>query len=158
MGELLIFKDIADSLMDYPRDVTLFGERNLIKTKESTFDLYYHYAEGIWRPKPGQKIIPYVPFPILKNQGSNDGLIERLACYYKENGCDYAGLCGKGNLILYKAGGVESGVTLTPLNFSEGECYAPIREEVFKKLGETGMDLSSEISKKTKEIKRLIEQ
>ncbi|MBI2124734.1 hypothetical protein HYT92_02985 [Candidatus Pacearchaeota archaeon] len=156
MGELLIFKDIADSLMDNPRDVTLFGERNLIPTKESNFDLYYHCAEGIWCPSPGQRVIPYVPFPILKNQGSNDDLIERLVGYYKENGCDYAGLCSRENLILYKAGRAESGVTLTPLNFSKGDCYAPIREEVFKKLGETGRDFSGEISKKTKEIKRLI--
>ena len=158
MGELLIFKDIADSLMNNPRDIILFRERKRIKTRESRFDLYYYCAEGTWRLKPNQRITPYVPFPILNNQGSHDKLIERLVGYYKENGCDYAGLCSKGNLILYKAGKIDAGVILNPLNFSEGECYAPIREEVFKKLEETGMDFSSEINKKTKEIECLIEQ
>ena len=80
MGRIIILDDIVESILARPRDVTMFGEEDLVTTKESNYDLYYCSIDGIGHNTNLDK--RYKPLPLFL-AGNESKLIEKLKAYYE---------------------------------------------------------------------------
>ena len=92
MGKIVIFDEISKSLEKNPRDVTLFGETDLVYTPKDSYDLYYFSLEGIGH----EKILDpnFQPMPIFSWNGNHENLMHKIKSYHETYNNSFAGVCG----------------------------------------------------------------
>ncbi|MFH1307389.1 MAG: hypothetical protein ABIH72_00880 [archaeon] len=91
MGKIMIYRDLVNSVLGNPRDVTLFGDEDIISTRSGSYDLYHSMMEGTSH-SPGIDS-RFKVIPVFLDPGSVENLAEKLEYYYAQYQNSLVGVC-----------------------------------------------------------------
>jgi len=114
MGRIIVFRDIIKDLEKRPRNITLFGQEDMVVDQGKSYDLYYFHMNGVrYTPSLSSQ---YSVIPVFLDPGSLEGVAKKFSSHNKKYNNTIAGICGDNKVFaLFNLYRDEEGFTFDPI-------------------------------------------